>query len=172
VLVVVQEPLEEAAVIVRDRAAMVVLDFFDGVPVTVRQSPTVTALTVSVTVLENVVPAVQLTVVWAVVLCTSMEEAAREATLPLDPPPGPVGALAAPALGAMSARARMPERAVPVRSRHWRAIRTARAGTGVEFIRFGMVKRFSLLVCMTSGAEGYSLRKASMGARWAARLAG
>ena len=44
-----------------DRAATVVLDFFDGVPVTVRQSPTVTALRVSVAVSENVVLAVQLT---------------------------------------------------------------------------------------------------------------
>ena len=49
---------------VMDRAATVVLDFFDGVPVTVRQSPTVTALRVSVAVSENVVLPVQLTEVW------------------------------------------------------------------------------------------------------------
>jgi hypothetical protein len=49
--------------IVIDRAATVVLDFFDGVPVTVRQSPTATALRVSVAVSENVVLGVQLTAV-------------------------------------------------------------------------------------------------------------
>jgi hypothetical protein len=32
---------------------MVVFEFFDGVPVAVTQSPTVTELTASVTVLEN-----------------------------------------------------------------------------------------------------------------------
>jgi hypothetical protein len=50
-----------ALLMVIDRAATVVLDFFDGVPVTVRQSPTVTALRVSVAVSENVVLPVQLT---------------------------------------------------------------------------------------------------------------
>jgi hypothetical protein len=42
---------------------MVVLDFFDVDPVAVTQSPTDTALTDSVTLLENVVVGVQLTVV-------------------------------------------------------------------------------------------------------------
>ncbi len=46
------------------RAAMVVLDFFDAEPVAVTQSPTVTELTDSVRLLENVVVDVQLTVVW------------------------------------------------------------------------------------------------------------
>ena len=81
---------------VMDRAATVVLDFFDGVPVTVRQSPTVTALRVSVAVSENVVLPVQLTEVWpSVGLCTSIVVPAIEATLPLAP--APVGADAAPA---------------------------------------------------------------------------
>jgi hypothetical protein len=40
-----------------------VLDFFDGVPVTVRQSPTATEDAVSFTICENVVDAVQSTVV-------------------------------------------------------------------------------------------------------------
>jgi hypothetical protein len=45
------------------RAAMVVLDDFEGVPVTVTQSPTVRTLTASDTVFENCVEGVQLTVV-------------------------------------------------------------------------------------------------------------
>ncbi len=49
----VHEPLELAVVTVIERAAMVVLDFFEGVPVTLTQSPAATALTASVTVLEN-----------------------------------------------------------------------------------------------------------------------
>jgi hypothetical protein len=44
-------------------AAIVVLEDFDGVPVTVRQSPTATALWVWVTVWEKVVVPVQFTVV-------------------------------------------------------------------------------------------------------------
>ena len=57
------EPDELAEVTVMVLAAIVVLDFFDGVPVTVTQSPLVTELTASVTVLEKAVVAVQLTVV-------------------------------------------------------------------------------------------------------------
>jgi hypothetical protein len=79
-----------------ERAATVVLDFFDGVPVTVRQSPAATALNVSVAVSEKVVLEVQLTEVCpAVGLCTSIVVPAMEATLPLAP--APVGAEAAPA---------------------------------------------------------------------------
>ena len=55
-------------------AATVVLEDFDGVPVTVRQSPTATADMVWLAVCENVVVPVQLTVVCPVlVFCTSME---------------------------------------------------------------------------------------------------
>jgi hypothetical protein len=56
-------PDDVGLLIVMDRAATVVLDFFDGVPVTVRQSPTATAFRVSVAVSENVVLGVQLTAV-------------------------------------------------------------------------------------------------------------
>ena len=48
------------------RAAMVVLDDLDGVPVTVTQSPAFKTLTASDTVFENCVVSVQLTVVWPV----------------------------------------------------------------------------------------------------------
>jgi hypothetical protein len=46
----VHAPEEEAALIEMVLAAMVVLEDFDGVPVTVRHSPTATALWVWVTV--------------------------------------------------------------------------------------------------------------------------
>jgi hypothetical protein len=49
----VQDPVELAVVTVIERAAMVVFEFFDGVPVAVTQVPTVMELTASVTVLEN-----------------------------------------------------------------------------------------------------------------------
>ena len=75
---------------------MVVFDFFEGVPVTVRQSPTAIALTVSVAVSENVVVGVQVTAVCAVVLCTSIVLPVMVATLPLATLPRPVVAGAAP----------------------------------------------------------------------------
>jgi hypothetical protein len=56
-------PLEFGVLTVIERAAMVVLDFFDAVPVTVMQSPVASALTASVTDLENCVVVVQSTVV-------------------------------------------------------------------------------------------------------------
>jgi hypothetical protein len=59
----VQAPLLLGMVTVRFRAAIVVFDFFDGVPVAVTQSPTAIALTDSFIVLENWVVVVQLTVV-------------------------------------------------------------------------------------------------------------
>jgi hypothetical protein len=55
-------PEVDAALMDTVLAAMVVLDDFDGVPVTVRQSPTATPLWVCVTVSENVVVPVQFTV--------------------------------------------------------------------------------------------------------------
>src|ERR1700677_4293296 len=69
------------------RAAMVVFDFFPGVPTTMRQSPTATALSVSVAVSLKVVVVVQLTAVCAVVLCTSMVVPEMLATLPVAPIP-------------------------------------------------------------------------------------
>lgn len=58
-----QDPDVEAGATEMLRAAMVVLDDFEGVPVTVTQSPTVRTLTASDTVFENCVEGVQLTVV-------------------------------------------------------------------------------------------------------------
>ncbi|HEY1827858.1 MAG TPA: hypothetical protein VGF87_07545 [Acidimicrobiales bacterium] len=78
------DPEAGAGVMVMLRAAIVVLDFFEGVPVTVTQSPAVIALTVSLTVLENVVVPLQLTVVWPVDwFWTSMEDPVMAATEPL-----------------------------------------------------------------------------------------
>lgn len=92
-----QLPLLFGVVTVMLPAAIVVLDFFDAVPVAVMQSPTFTALTDSVTLLENVVDDVQFTVVWPLLgFCTSMLDAFSAATLPV----APIGALdvvAAPA---------------------------------------------------------------------------
>jgi hypothetical protein len=62
----VQDPDVEAGATEMLRAAMVVLDDFDGVPVTVTQSPAFRTLTASDTVFENCVVSVQLTVVWPV----------------------------------------------------------------------------------------------------------
>jgi hypothetical protein len=85
-LVVPQVPLLLGVDRVMLRAAIVVLDFFDANPVAVTQSPTATALTDSVTLLENVVVDVQLTVVWPLLgFCTSMLDALRAATLPVAP---------------------------------------------------------------------------------------
>ena len=81
-----QLPLLFGVVTVMLRAAIVVLDFFDAVPVAVTQSPTLTALTDSVTLLENVVDDVQFTVVWPLLgFCTSMLDAFSAATLPVAP---------------------------------------------------------------------------------------
>jgi hypothetical protein len=92
-----QKPLERVAVRLMERTAMVVFELLEGVPVAVTQSPTVMELTASVTVLENWVVPVQLTVVCPVLgFCTSMLEAARAAMLPLAPI-GPFAVEAAPA---------------------------------------------------------------------------
>ena len=89
-------------VTVRLRAATVVFDFFDAVPVAVTQSPTATEPTDSVTVLEKDVVPVQVTVVWPLdALCTSMLEALSAATLPV----APAGALAGAAADAGAAMA-------------------------------------------------------------------
>jgi hypothetical protein len=95
-------------------AAIVVLDDFDGVPVTVRQSPTAIALCVWVAVCENVVVPVQLTVVCPVLaFWTSMDDPVIEATLPLAAPPDPLGGVAAPALAVRPMRTVMLSRAPP-----------------------------------------------------------
>ncbi len=91
------------------RAAMVVLDFLEGVPLTVTQSPLANALTASVTDLEKVVDVVQFTVVcpelW---LWTSMLDPLRAATLPV----APAGALAGAAAPAAVVTAVAASRAV------------------------------------------------------------
>jgi hypothetical protein len=76
-------PDDEGSLIVIERAVTVVLDFLAGVPVTIRQSPTATADSVSVTVSEKIVVEVHSTVVWPeLVLWTSMVVPEIEATLP------------------------------------------------------------------------------------------
>ncbi len=96
----VQDPVDEGVSSVMLRAAIVVLDDFEGVPVTVTQSPAASELTDSDTVLENCVVDVQLTVVWPVlVFCTSMLDAWSAATLPLAKP----GAFAGVDVGAAPA---------------------------------------------------------------------
>jgi hypothetical protein len=144
--------------IVIDRAATVVLDFFDGVPVTVRQSPTATALRVSVAVSENVVLGVQLTAVCpSVALCTCIVVPEMEATLPLAP--APVGAVAAPAAAPIPRTTEVQSAAIP-------------AGTAQRAKRRLWCRVFSMGVFSFVVSIIYSLRRASMGARWAARLAG
>lgn len=101
---VVQEPDAGAGSIVMERAAMVVFDFFDVVPVAVTQSPAVTELTVSVTVLLKVVVPVQDTDVWPVVaFWTSIVVPLTAAMVPLASEFW--GAVAAPATGANTAAA-------------------------------------------------------------------
>src|SRR5208283_541057 len=82
----VQVPVELGVVTVRLRAATVFFELFDAVPVAVTQSPTATEATASVTVFENCVVPVHVTVVWPLDwFCTSMLEALSAATLPLAP---------------------------------------------------------------------------------------
>jgi hypothetical protein len=105
----VHEPDEVAVLTVIERAAMVVLELLDCVPLTVTQSPLASALTDSVTDLENEVDGVQFTVVcpelW---LWTSMLDPLSAATLPV----APVGALAGVAAPAAVATAVAASRAV------------------------------------------------------------
>jgi hypothetical protein len=107
-----QDPLDVAGITLIERAAMVVLDVFDAVPVTVTQLPVVSELTASVTVFENCVVGVQLTVVWPVLaFCTSMLEVLSAATLPV----APIGfeVLAAPAVPAADTMAATATKVVP-----------------------------------------------------------
>ena len=82
----VHDPDASAGLTVMVRAAIVVLDFLDGVPFTVTQSPAASVLTAWVTVLENVVVVLQFTVVCPeLAFWTSMLDPLREATLPEAP---------------------------------------------------------------------------------------
>ena len=97
------------------RAAIVVFDDFDGVPVTVTQSPVARPLTDSVTVLENCVVDVQSTVVWPELgFCTSMLEAGSAATLPVAPEGALAGVVAAPAADPMAVAATSAVAPVPM----------------------------------------------------------
>jgi hypothetical protein len=168
---VVHEPAVVAVLIVIVRAAMVVFDFLSGDPMTVRQSPTATAPIDSVAVSENVVVGVQFTVVCDVVLCTSIDDPAMEATLPLAPLRGPVGMEAAPATDD-SPRTRLAHTSAAPPVATFR--RTPRRVRGVLAIVFAVSLIFflSCLFHMGQSTWDYSLRNASIGARWAARLAG
>jgi hypothetical protein len=114
-------PLLSGIVTVMLRAAMVVLDFFDADPVAVTQSPTVMALTASVTLFENCVVDVQFTVVCPLLwFWTSMLEPLSAATLP----EAPIGAFAVAAPAAaldpstpatISAAAPLPRRRAQLR---------------------------------------------------------
>jgi hypothetical protein len=102
----VHDPEELAVLTVMVRAAMVVFDFFDGVPLTVTQSPLASALTASVTVLENVVVVLQFTVVCPeLAFWTSMLDPLSEATLPEAPMGALAGVVAAPAAEATAVAA-------------------------------------------------------------------
>ena len=141
------------------RAAIVVLDFFDGVPVTVTQSPAASELTASETVLENCVVVVQLTVVWPELgFCTSMLDPWSAATLP------------------EASRGRS-EWMLPLRRRtDHRGGHQRRHSSGQE-TRPASATRASAgqclhVECPSLLSLAYSFRRASIGARAAARLAG
>ena len=108
---------------------------------------------------ERASSAVQLTVVCPVLgFCTSMLEPGRAATLPLAPPGGVGRRPAAPA--ADRSPWRPPALRLPCRGIAPSAGHRASAGQCLHV-------DVPLLLCLC-----YSLRRASMGARWAARLAG
>jgi hypothetical protein len=111
----VHDPFEAGVSIVMLRAAIVVLDFLDGVPVTVTQSPAVNELTDCVTVWLNCVVGVQLTVVCPVVgFWTSMLEPLSAATLPVAPMGAFEEVVAAPALEPTAATATSAVAPVPI----------------------------------------------------------
>jgi hypothetical protein len=156
---VVQVPAVDGLLIVMERAAIVVFDFFDGVPVTVKQSPTATALMVSVAVSENVVVAVQVTAVCAVVLCTSIVLPVMVATLPLVTLPL---AVAAPAADVRASTNDRQPSAAPVAIPILRSLRLLRDALAIVVV----VSPVEIPCAI------YSLLSASIGAKWAARLAG
>jgi hypothetical protein len=159
-----------------------VLDFLAGVPVAVTQSPTATADSVSVTVSENLVDDVQSTVVCPeLVLWTSMVVPEIEATLPLATPAVPPDDAAPASLD--NPTMTVPKRTAMTALLHLRVKWAAWAELFIEMVvSFG-----TALTCPMSGRNRdwlwiarsnflgiatYSLLSASIGARWAARLAG
>jgi hypothetical protein len=153
----VQLPDDGAVVMVIERAAMVVLDFLDFVPVTVRQSVLLMELTVSLTTFENVVVAVQPTVVCPLVLCTSMDVPLSDATLPTAEPKLEV---TAPAAGARTTAAAMAQSATPVvpaaahRLQRW---------AGWRLVRVDMVasRSFFTWLLTTQRIDGGQVRSAA-----------
>jgi hypothetical protein len=118
------EPEVGGWLIETDRAVMVVLEDLAGVPVTVKQSPTATALPVTASVCENVVDEVVLTVVCpALALWTSMDVPVIDATLPLADPPGLGGVDAAPAVDDRAATAATASMTAPPALLHRRSPR-------------------------------------------------
>ena len=165
---VVHEPDELAVFTVMVRAAIVVLDFFEGAPLTVTQSPLTMALTASVAVLENAVVVVQLTVVCPeVAFWTSMLDALRDATLPV----APVGALAGVAAPAAEAKRVAASSAVaPAPPRRMKRRRLVLRLVNDCIVLLPLFRCH--VWCVSSQAQDHSLRRASMGASVAARLAG
>jgi hypothetical protein len=153
------------------RAAIVVLDFFDADPVAVTQSPTVMALTASVTLFENCVVDVQFTVVCPLPeFWTSMLDPLNAATLP----EAPIGVfdVAAPAAApdpstpaAISAAALAPRTRAQLR-------RGRPQSVGVAMMVIASFVCRGVNLAAVSRISSYSLRKASIGASEAARLAG
>ena len=164
----VHDPDELAVFTVMVRAAIVVLDFFEGVPLTVTQSPLTIALTASVAVLENVVVVLQFTVVCPeLAFWTSMLDALRDATLPV----APVGALAGVAAPAAEAKAVAASSAVapaPPRRMKRRRLVLRLVSDCIVLLPLSV----ACVWCVSFWARDHSLRRASMGASVAARLAG
>jgi hypothetical protein len=131
----VHVPELEGWLIETDRAVMVVLDDLAGVPVTVKHPPTATALCVTVSVWENVVDEVVLTVVCpALALWTSMEVPVIDATLPLADPPGLGGVDAAPAVDDRAATAATASMTAPAGPPHRRSPRWPRCDLTIGLI--------------------------------------
>jgi hypothetical protein len=165
----VHEPVELGVVIVMLRAAMVVFDDFDAVPVAVTQSPAAMELTDSVTVFENAVDAVQLTVVCPLVwLCTSMLDALSAATLPEAAMGGDVAAPAAEAKAVASTTAVAPTLMTRTRPREVRRL----LSVSIPVFLFPCLGAPTAAPGSVEMCGRYSFRNASIGAIAAARLAG
>ncbi len=145
------------------------MDFFDCVPVTETQSPLDSELTASETVLENCVVDVQLTVVWPLVgFCTSMLDALSAATLPV----APAGAFDVVAASAVEARAVAATSAVAPAPKN--RVQRRRVVLRLVGVCMSVCPSFGCVLWYVISSAGlrYSFRRASMGARVAARLAG
>ena len=161
-------PVELGVFTVRLRAATVVLDFFEASPWPSRSRRRRRRRPASVTVLENCVVPVQLTVVWPLAaLCTSMLEALR-ARHAARPPP--VRARRGGDAGAAMARpSRRRTRPMSQESCPAPAV-CASAG---RCLHVDVPLLLLLVLCRGNrGTFRVIAARASMGASWAARLAG